>query len=80
VKILQDPTYGTPASYGALRLDLGGVLLGAIIGLGASLFIPKLLHGAGSPHDHYRRGKFKFKFAFPSRPTSHSFKSISFCS
>ncbi|XP_034238555.1 uncharacterized protein LOC117643656 [Thrips palmi] len=54
---VQDPTYGTAAGpYGALRLDLGGVLLGALIGLGASLVLPKLLHGlAAHPHDGYKR-------------------------
>ncbi|XP_052126859.1 uncharacterized protein LOC113211917 isoform X2 [Frankliniella occidentalis] len=54
---VQDPTYGTAAGpYGALRLDLGGVLLGALIGLGASLVLPKLIHGlAAHPHDGYKR-------------------------
>ncbi|KAE8743149.1 hypothetical protein FOCC_FOCC011242 [Frankliniella occidentalis] len=39
-----------------MRLDLGGVLLGALIGLGASLVLPKLIHGlAAHPHDGYKR-------------------------
>ncbi|RZF45080.1 hypothetical protein LSTR_LSTR002041 [Laodelphax striatellus] len=55
-----DGSYGMSGVYAPTRIDLGGVLLGAIVGFGAILIIPKLLHlltvpvGGGSPHPYGR--------------------------
>lgn len=35
---------GVPGVYGPVKIDLGGVLLGSMIGLGAILLLPKLVH------------------------------------
>jgi hypothetical protein len=36
---------------GQLKLDLGGVVLGAIIGFGAVFILPKILHVFSAGHD-----------------------------
>jgi hypothetical protein len=40
--------YGTP-----MKIDLGGIIVGALIGAGAVLILPKLFHG-GSYGGNYR--------------------------
>ncbi|XP_063231272.1 uncharacterized protein LOC134535862 isoform X2 [Bacillus rossius redtenbacheri] len=46
--------YGTGVQTGGLKIDLGGVVLGALIGLGAVLIIPKLLTVVEKPvHEGY---------------------------
>lgn len=35
---------GVSGLYGPVKIDLGGVLLGSLIGLGAVLILPKLVH------------------------------------
>ncbi|XP_075221610.1 DM4/DM12 domain-containing protein Desiccate, partial [Lycorma delicatula] len=49
---------GVPGIYTPYKIDLGGVLLGAIIGFGAVVVLPKLLHVISSPastHPGYGR-------------------------
>lgn len=44
------PQSSSISPYGPMKIDLGGVLLGAIIGIGALLIVPKFvsaLHGGG---------------------------------
>lgn len=44
------PQSSSVGPYGPMKIDLGGVLLGAIIGIGAVLIVPKVLgvlHGGG---------------------------------
>ncbi|XP_046662141.1 uncharacterized protein LOC124355180 [Homalodisca vitripennis] len=48
----------SPGVYSPIKLDLGGVLLGTVLGLGVVLLVPKLLHifsYSGSPYSHYGR-------------------------
>lgn len=51
---------GTPGVYAPLKIDLGGVVLGALIGLGAVLVLPKLAyvfsHSYGGGHGSYGGG------------------------
>ncbi|XP_030763425.1 uncharacterized protein LOC115887988 isoform X1 [Sitophilus oryzae] len=58
-------SYGTAGSgygsnnglaYGTMKLDIGGVALGALIGLGAILLIPKISQLFSSAHGGYARG------------------------
>ncbi|XP_039282341.1 uncharacterized protein LOC111049161 [Nilaparvata lugens] len=54
-----DGSYGMSGVYAPTRIDLGGVLLGAIVGFGAVLILPKLLHlltvpVGSSPHPYGR--------------------------
>jgi hypothetical protein len=47
--------YGTGLSgYQPLKIDLGGVIIGALIGVGALLILPKIFHGAGGGYGNYR--------------------------
>jgi hypothetical protein len=43
---------------GQLKLDLGGVVLGAIIGFGAVFILPKILHVFSAGHDSDYGGGF----------------------
>lgn len=44
-------TTGLSGLNGQLKLDLGGVVLGAIIGFGAIFILPKILHVLNVGHD-----------------------------
>jgi hypothetical protein len=44
-------TTGLGGLNGQLKLDLGGVVLGAIIGFGAVFILPKILHVFNAGHD-----------------------------
>jgi hypothetical protein len=44
-------TTGLGGVNGQLKLDLGGVVLGAIIGFGAIFILPKILHVFSAGHD-----------------------------
>ncbi|KAL0269255.1 UNVERIFIED_CONTAM: hypothetical protein PYX00_007059 [Menopon gallinae] len=45
-----------PGVYGPVKLDIGGLLLGTIVGLGAFFILPKLLHVA-APYGPYKRSE-----------------------
>ncbi|KAF7265542.1 hypothetical protein GWI33_020997 [Rhynchophorus ferrugineus] len=45
----------TGVSYGTMKLDIGGVALGALIGLGAILVIPKIAQVFSGAHGGYSR-------------------------
>ncbi|CAG9766035.1 unnamed protein product [Ceutorhynchus assimilis] len=48
--------YGTTGvGYGSMKIDIGGVALGALIGLGAILIIPKIAQVFAMGHGGYRR-------------------------
>ncbi|XP_021920348.1 uncharacterized protein LOC110830134 [Zootermopsis nevadensis] len=50
--VQQNPgTTGLSSLNGQLKLDLGGVVLGAIIGFGAIFILPKILHVFNTGHD-----------------------------
>ncbi|XP_053984173.1 uncharacterized protein LOC128893858 [Hylaeus anthracinus] len=64
----QEPRFGftnigsTGSGYGATtyapaKIDLGGLLLGAIIGVGSILIIPKLLYVLSGTYGHYARSE-----------------------
>ncbi|CAK9822722.1 hypothetical protein ANTRET_LOCUS1198 [Anthophora retusa] len=48
--------YGV-SSYAPAKIDLGGLLLGAIIGVGSVLIIPKLLYVLSGSYGHYARSE-----------------------
>ncbi|XP_012145077.1 uncharacterized protein LOC105663015 [Megachile rotundata] len=48
--------YGV-SSYAPTKIDLGGLLLGAIIGIGSILIIPKLLYVLSGTYGHYARSE-----------------------
>ncbi|XP_076637893.1 uncharacterized protein LOC143350020 [Colletes latitarsis] len=65
---IQEPRFGftniasTGSGYGAstyapAKIDLGGLLLGAIIGVGSILIIPKLLYVLSGTYGHYARSE-----------------------
>ncbi|XP_076166082.1 uncharacterized protein LOC143146019 isoform X2 [Ptiloglossa arizonensis] len=65
---VQEPRFGftnigsTGTGYGAstyapAKIDLGGLLLGAIIGVGSILIIPKLLYVLSGTYGHYARSE-----------------------
>jgi hypothetical protein len=37
-----------------LKIDLGGVVLGTLVGIGALLILPKLISAFGGGYGHYR--------------------------
>ncbi|XP_066146934.1 uncharacterized protein [Euwallacea fornicatus] len=43
-------------TYGTMKLDVGGIALGALIGLGAILIIPKIAQIFAGGHEGYARG------------------------
>lgn len=54
---------GIVGTYTPLKIDLGGLVLGTIIGLGAIVLAPKLLHLFSAPQHHggvtpYGRSKY----------------------
>lgn len=49
-----------PGVYGPVKLDIGGLVLGTIVGLGAFFILPKLLHVVSSPYGGgYKRSEGK---------------------
>jgi len=46
--------------YAPAKIDLGGLLLGAVIGVGSILIIPKLLYILSGTYGAYARSKYKF--------------------
>ncbi|KAK6639199.1 hypothetical protein RUM43_007469 [Polyplax serrata] len=46
-----------PGLYGPVKLDIGGLVLGTIVGLGAFFFLPKLFHVAATPYSGYKRSE-----------------------
>ena len=48
--------YGV-STYAPAKIDLGGLFLGAIIGIGSILIIPKLLYVLSGTYGHYARSK-----------------------
>ena len=48
--------YGV-STYAPTKIDLGGLLLGAIIGIGSILIIPKLLYVLSGTYGHYARSE-----------------------
>lgn len=44
-------------TYNTMKLDLNGVILGALIGLGAILIVPKVAQIFAAGHDGYGRSK-----------------------
>ncbi|KAL1110215.1 hypothetical protein AAG570_008292, partial [Ranatra chinensis] len=49
----QGYTGGVAGVYSPLKIDLGGLVLGTIIGLGAVLIVPKILHIFSAPTHGY---------------------------
>lgn len=49
-------------TYGTMKLDVGGIALGALIGLGAILIIPKIAQIFIGGHESYARGRIKFLY------------------
>ncbi|KAL3285594.1 hypothetical protein HHI36_000124 [Cryptolaemus montrouzieri] len=47
-------TGGVSYMVSPMKLDIGGIALGALIGLGAILILPKLAHALGGSHGGYR--------------------------
>lgn len=47
--------------YAPAKIDLGGLLLGAIIGVGSILIIPKLLYILSGTYGTYARSKSVYK-------------------
>ncbi|XP_023938835.2 uncharacterized protein LOC112046446 [Bicyclus anynana] len=49
--------YGStaPGAYGPLKIDLGGVLLGSILGFGAVIILPKIIHAFSYGYGGYGR-------------------------
>lgn len=45
------------STYSPAKIDLGGLFLGAIIGIGSILIIPKLLYVLSGTYGHYARSK-----------------------
>jgi hypothetical protein len=42
------------STYAPLKIDLGGVVLGTLVGIGALLILPKLISAFGGGYGHYR--------------------------
>lgn len=49
--------YGV-STYSPAKIDLGGLILGAVIGVGTILIIPKLLYVLSGTYGAYARSKF----------------------
>lgn len=50
-----------PGLYGPVKLDIGGLVLGTIVGLGAFFILPKLFHVISGPYGGYKRSEGKKK-------------------
>lgn len=57
----QGPYGGSaPGVYGPLKIDLGGVLLGSLLGFGAVIVLPKIIHAFSFGYGGYGRSKDTF--------------------
>lgn len=46
-----------PGLYGPVKLDIGGLVLGTIVGLGAFFILPKIFHVIAGPYGGYKRSE-----------------------
>lgn len=63
--------------YAPAKIDLGGLLLGAIIGVGSILIIPKLLYILSGTYGAYARSKYTI-YLYRLNPLVHFISSINF--